>query len=459
MRSGFVTIICLISVLLASCMVGPRYTRPEVRVPSTWQHGSASSKHLNSYGSWWRHFHDPVLNKLIEQKAPYSLNVQIAEARIQAARAGYQVTFAQLFPELNGKILPPNATGVDLAQVYGIIASFDPDLFGKKRADKQHAQENMAVEQAEKDFTVLKLQTEIATAYFTLRELQTKQRILRHNQADNKKILSMLKSNYNKGTTNYIGLAQQKALIETELAHAERNKALEIATMQQLELLTGNGPGALTSLLRPYHPIPPMAPMLDLGVPSQLLERRPDIIAAEKRVAAAHANIQSAWADLFPKLTLGWLLAWQTQALTTNLLSLVGPQSSFFGLIDVPLLSLRLSKIIDLRKREKALTVLLYEMTVLNALHEVETQHNYCKHYRSGARHLQQALTHKKLVLDLAYDTYQKGVSDFNGVLRAEEDMNRLQMAYIHEVVSYQIAQVQLYKALGGDVVKQAQAH
>ncbi|OGV26279.1 MAG: hypothetical protein A3F18_03800 [Legionellales bacterium RIFCSPHIGHO2_12_FULL_37_14] len=448
-RSAFLGVLI---VFLTSCTVGPNYTPPQARVPAKWQHGTA--KKIISYGNWWRHFHDPVLNKLIEQKAPYSLNVQIAEARIEAARSLYKAAYAQLFPELTANVFPPNATGVDLAQVYGLFATFDIDLFGKKRAAKQKAQENLAAELAEKEFTILKLQAEIATAYFSLRELQAKLRILRNNKIANNKILHMLQSNYHKGTANYIGIAQQKSLIETELANKERNKALEIAMLQQLELLTGNGPGALTKLLHRYRPMPPMAPLINLTVPSELLTRRPDIIAAEKRVAAAHADLQAAWADLFPKITLGWLLAWQTQALTTNLLSLTGSQSAFFGLLDAPLLSLRLAKMIDVRKREKALTVLLYEMTVLNALHEVEIQYNYCKHYRLGAQHLQRALTHKRVVFDVARDSYKKGVADFNGVLLAEEDMNRLQMAYTHQVLAYQIALINLYKALGGDVVK-----
>ena len=439
--------------VLSGCAVGPRYVPPVANIPLTW----ITEKHPRdtkkiTYTHWWRHFHDPVLNELIEHQVVFNLNVKIAEEQINAAQAGYSIAYAKLFPEMSVNALPPNATGFDLAQVFALTTAIEPDFFGKQRENIKRAKANLEVEQAEKDATLLKLQAEIAISYMELREIQTKKRTLQHSYTSNKDILNMLQSHYTKGTINYISLAQQKALMETELAKIEQDSALEIAIIHKLEVLTGKNHGGLTHQLHPYRPVPPMTRTINLAVPSELLRRRPDIIAAEKRVEAAHANIRVATAELFPKITMGWLLAWQTQSLSSNLFALNGPQSLFFGLLDAPLLSLRLARMVDLRKREKAVTVLVYEMTVLNALHEVETQYNYCVHSKASATHFKRALTQKKLVLFLASDSYKKGASDFNTVLRAEEDVSLLDISYLHQVVAFNVAQIRLYQALGGDI-------
>ena len=195
-----------------------------------------------------------------------------------------------------------------------------------------------------------------------------------------------------------------------------------------------------------------MTQNVNLGVPSELLRRRPDIIAAERRIAAAHANIRVAIANLFPQISVGWLLGWQTQTIASNLIALQNPESTFFGTFNAPLLNLSLYRNIDLKKREKVLAVLQYEITVLTALHDVETQYNYCLHYKASANHLKQAVDKKQLVLKLANNIYQKGAADFNTVLRSEEDLDLLETAYLHNIVIEQLAKINLYKALGGGI-------
>lgn len=438
-------------ILFSSCSIGPNYTPPAPPIHH-WTH-APQTNHIN-YTQWWRHFHDPILNTLIEKNATSNIHIEIAEARIQTAKTKYSLSYAQLYPELGANILPPNATGFDLAQVFGLMAHIEPDLFGKQREGIKQARALVEVQQAEKDYTLLKLQAEIATDYIQLRAIQTKNYWLKKNDKQHQNLLSILKSKYHKGQINYISIAQQKALIESELAKLEENDAIETAIIHKLEALTGQQPGSLIKQLSVYHPIPAIAPMIHLTAPSQLLRRRPDIIIAEKRVQAAHANIRIAMAELFPKITLGWLLAWQTQSLATTLFALQGPQSAFFGLLDAPLLSIRLSRIVDLRKREKALAVLIYELTVLNAFHEVETEQSYCIHRKISALHFKRALEQKKLVLYLTNDAYQKGVQDYSQVLVAEKELNNLEIAYLRQVVNYHLSQIKLYQALGGDVIE-----
>lgn len=439
----------VIGLFLSSCSVGPRYEPPTALTPSAWNVSDNSKKPVHLKG-WWRAFHDPILNKLIEHSALYNLSLQMANARISTARTEYSIAFAQLFPRLNADALPPTGTGKNLTQVTAISALIEPDLFGKQRETRHRAQANVNAEIAERDFALLTLQAEIATSYLELRETQARIHALKNNLQGNRDLLIFLNSRYKSGLTSYINIAQQKALIEIQAADLEQNKAIVMMLLHKIELLTGNNPGVLANQLLPYHAIPQITTPVSLGIPSTLLCRRPDIIAAKERVEAAHANIRVAMANLFPQVNLGWLFAWQTQSIASFLVSLQHPESSFFGTLTAPLINMSLYRIVDLKKREKALLVLQYQLTVMRAFHEVETQYYYYKYHKQSVAHLKRALLQKKLILKLAKDTYQKGAQDFNTVIRAEEDVNHVEMSYLHTLVMYQTARINLYKALGG---------
>ncbi|MCX7116617.1 MAG: efflux transporter outer membrane subunit [Legionellales bacterium] len=437
---------------LTNCSVGPTYEPPVSPMPTTWSISTEQVPPSTLKHAWWREFHDPVLNKLIEQQALFNLSIQATLARVQTARAEYGVAFAQLFPKLSADALPPNGTGFDLTQVLALSASIEPDFFGKQKEKRHRAKASLDAEIALHDFAMLNLHADIATAYVEFREAQTKDKIFQRNLKDNRQVLTLLKGKYKSGLTSYMNIAGQRALISTQLAELEQNRALITMILHKIEQLTGNFPNALAQQLDPYKPVPQMKRKISLGAPSELLRRRPDIIAAERRVAAAHANISVAMANLFPQITLGWLLAWQTQTLASNIFAMQDPESTFFGVFSAPLLNMSLYKIVDLRKREKALAVVEYQMTVLSALHDVATQYDFCEHYQASARHFKDAALQKRLVLKLSKNTYEKGVSDFNTVLRAEEELNHLEMAYLHQVVIYQVAQINLYKSLGGGI-------
>lgn len=437
--------------LLSSCSVGPDYVPPIASVPTSWHEPTNNDKAMLIHG-WWRDFHDPILNELIEQCTRANLTIKMAQARVRTARAEYRVAFAQLLPNVNIDALPPDGTGFDLTQVLALSGTIEPDFFGKKRENRHRAQANLNAERAERDFAILTLQAEIATSYLELRETQTKNKILEHNLNSNRDILQFLKSRHQAGLTQYIHVAQQDAFIESQLAELEQNKAIIMMILHKIELLTGLHPGALAKKLLPYQPLPHLTRKISLGIPAHLLCRRPDIVAAEERVAATHANIRVAMANLFPQITLGWLLAWQTQSIASSIFAMQDPESTFFGTFTAPLINLALYRIVDVRKREEAIAVVNYEITVLRALHEVETHYNFYQRYQASARHLKQAVKQKRLVFKLSQDSYKKGMSDFNTVLRTEEDLNHLEVALLHQVVLYQTAKINLYKALGGGI-------
>ncbi len=436
-------------IFLVSCSVGPSYIPPTVVVPSTWS-GSKKVAQNPSHVFWWREFNDPLLTELIEQKSLQNLDFKTAHARVLMARADYNIAFAQFFPKASANLLPPDGTGTGLAQLLALSASIEPDLFGKLKENRNLVAANLQANEATEAFSLLNLQAEIASTYLEFREAQQKEMILQSNRKGTQQILQVLNSRYKSGLNNYLDIAQQEALIATQAAELEQNRALMSMISHKLELLTGQLPGGLSRKLSKPQTLPQNLRSVDLGIPAELLRRRPDIIAAERRVAAAHANIRVATANLFPQVSVGWLVAWQAQTVSSNIISLHNATSSFLGTFNAPIFNLSLLQTVSLREREKVLAVLQYELTVMRALHEVELQASYCGFYQKSAKNLKEAVSKKRLVLKLANNVYQKGSSDFATVYHAEEDVNRLEMAYLHEVVAYQIAKVNLHKALGG---------
>ena len=447
-QPSYLVIACI---LLQSCSVGPEYVPPTATVPAQWSGTSHNNLITKPKTTWWQSFNDPLLNKLEEQQVASNLSLQTAKARIQTARAEYSVAYAQMFPRANADFLPPDGTGEGLTQVFAISAFLEPDLFGKQKQNRQRAQAIVDAEEAEYAYTLLNLQAEIASSYLELREAQKKDEILHHTLTAGKQVLGLLTSRYHSGLSNYLNTSQQDALILTQLAEIEQNKAIIMMIIHKLELLTGNPPGLLTPQLAKPRSIPQITQKTTLEIPSEILRRRPDIIAAERRVAAAHANIRVATANLFPQVTaLGWLYAWQTQALSTNLLALQNTTSSVLATFNIPLLNLTINRMVDVREREKAVAVLQYDLAILRALHEVETQYEFCQHYEKSAAYLKHAVEKKRLAFKLAKNSYQNGASDFNTVLMAQEDLNHLELSYLHNVVIFQMAKIKLYTALGG---------
>lgn len=432
-----------------ACSVGPEYVPPSVALPSKWSEGS--SDQTSPELLWWRHFHDPLLNELIEQKASCNLSIQVAQARVMVAQAEYAVAYAQLFPRASANLLPPSGTGEGLTQVIALSTFIEPDLFGKYKETRRKAHALVQAEEADRDAAILHLYEEIASSYLELREAQTSLDILQRNLASNQSLLHIITSRHRSGLVKYLDIAQQDGLIQTQLAEAEKTKAQILALIHKVEILVGQNPGILKPILSIHKPVPRIAQPITLNIPASLLLRRPDIIAAERRVAATHADIRIATANLFPNVNvLGWLFAWQTQTLGSSIFAMQSTASTLLATFNLPVLNLTLNRLVDVREREKAVAVVHYQLTVLRALHEVETQYNFSQYYLNSANYLKKAVEKKRLVNSLAKDSYEQGLSDFNTVLRAEEEVNRLETSYVHNIVIYEIARIKLYTALGG---------
>lgn len=421
-------------------------------MPARWTQGPNQPLTLSKQPKWWRQLHDPILNQLIEELAPLNLDVKKAEIRIKVAQKEYQRATAQLLPVVAFTALPPNGTGVDLTQVLALTATITPDFFGRVRQTQKRMLAFKEVEEANRNYLMLNLTAEITSSYLTLREAQARAIILQKNIQNNQHTLHFLQSRFKSGINTYIPIALQTSLMETQKAKITQNRALIRMLIHKIEQLTGQLPGQLSKRLLSYHPMPTFHHPIRLGVPSELLRRRPDIIAAERRVAGAHANIRIALASLFPPINLGWMLGWQTQTIASSLMALNNPESTFFGTTDATLLNFTQYQTINVKKGDKQLAILDYRKTVLKALHEVETQYNYCKDYQESLLHFKKSVKQQQLALRLLRESYEKSDTDFNTVLQSESTLMQLELAYLHHQLIENVARINLYQALGGEV-------
>lgn len=443
-KTGYIPIACS---MLFACSVGHKYTQPDNLTPSHWVAGKNETQAQTH--AWWRQYNDPILNSLLEQQINANLNLRSARERLKKAQKEYLVATSYFWPKVGAHAYPPQGTGARINQLVGINTVIEADLFGRLQQTRLRAKAYVEAENNSQQFTLLNIQTEIANSYIELRETQQRKRILHASQARSRQLLDVINSRYRNGFCDYVDVVQQKSLISVLQSDAELTDGFIKILVHKLEILTGNLPGALNKTLSTFTPIPTSKQKIDLGIPSSLLSHRPDIMAAEKLVAAAHANINIALASLFPQLSLGWLFAWQTRLISANLVSFSNPQSTFFGTFNAPLFDLGAYRNLDVYKQEKILLVIQYEMTVLNALHEVENQYTNYIHNKASAVYLKKAAQQKQLALKLTKEKYQKGLTSYDTLFRLQDDLNHIELSYVHTVSLREQARINLYHALG----------
>jgi len=301
------------ALLLAACAVGPDYVRPDTKMPAAfvespdWQRAQPAD--AAPRGPWWTSFGDPDLNRLQEQAAQANQNLAVAEAHYRQAQAAVDQARAGLFPTLsasagltrsangtNGLKLPPQTL-----HVASVSASWVPDLWGSVRRSLESADANAAASAATLANAVLSLQSELATDYFTLRVADEQQRLLEEAVQAYQHSLDLTLSRYRGGVAAQSDVVQARAQLE-----ATKAQAIDVGiTRGQMEhaiaVLLGQTPEAFTVPRRSFLLVVPAVPA---QLPAALLQRRPDVAAAERLAAAANAQIGVAQAAFFPSLTL-----------------------------------------------------------------------------------------------------------------------------------------------------------
>jgi NodT family efflux transporter outer membrane factor (OMF) lipoprotein len=445
-------------IVCSACTVGPKYQRPVVaQTPvafkaitgnDDWKMATPSDTLLK--GKWWEIFGDPQLNQLEERVNIDNQNVKQAEAQFRQARALVDLNHAAYYPTIGSS---PSIAQTDRAIGPGstfslpVTASWEPDLWGRVRLAVQNATDNAQVSAADLENIRLSAQALLATDYFLLSASDMQQTVLIDTIAAYQKNLELTTNRYNGGVASKTDVS----LAQTQLAGARAQSTdLRVARAQYehaIAVLTGQAPASLEISAGKINAPPPPIPV---ALPSQLLERRPDIAATERLVAAANANVGIAETAYYPTVTLSASAGF----LSTNLQTLFEWASRSWSA--GPGLS---QTLFDFGRRGATLkgaeasydaTVASYRQTVLSAFQEVEDDLAALRYLAEEAAQQQEAVTAANQSLALEIDRYKAGTDSYLNVITTQTIALSDQQNAITILQRRMVAAVDLVKAVGG---------
>ncbi|HTR41919.1 MAG TPA: efflux transporter outer membrane subunit [Pseudomonadales bacterium] len=484
--------ILIAAAVAAGCTVGPVYQKPKVSLEKNFAELSGNANTNPPPADWWKTFHDPELEKLINEAGRENYDLQIATLRVREARYQRNIMAGNLLPtvDANAGYLraygsknvnlpigggdPPDPPGMDAnddafenelsvlgkgglpgvwSDLYqmGFDATWEIDVFGGIRRRVEAANEQMQAAVESRRNMAITLSAEVARDYMELRGTQERLDIARKNLSDQKIILQVTKSMRTNGLASDLEVTQAAAEVATTSATVPPLEATSRRLIHALSILLAREPTALASELEMVKPLPVTPPEIPVGLPSQLLERRPDIREAERQIAAATANIGVAEADLFPKFALTGGSAGIDSSQPGSLFSL----NSRYFLISPTITwrifdAGRIANNIKLQKAGKEEAVLQYRSTILTALQEVEDALVMTATDQARRADLIEALNQSRQSLALSRQQYEHGLSNFLNVLDAERAVFSAEDNLTQSDESISTDMVALYKSLGG---------
>nr|WP_277602505.1 efflux transporter outer membrane subunit [Parahaliea mediterranea] len=451
--------------LLAGCAVGPRYQPPSIDAPGQWQGAAARSADLED-AQWWRAFGDPQLDALVQRALEANHDLRMAALRVQQARAIRASTAGGAYPSAdlgagarrqrfsgNGPDPVAFIPGQSLNQHgyrMGLDLAWELDLFGHTRRQVEAADARVEQSAALARGTGLMVSAEVAAAYFELRGLQRRLAITADNIALQRSTVELVERQLGAGLVSEFDLDRARAQLQRTRAQLPELRGQRGALANRLAVLLARTPGEVANSL--FSSAPPALPprRIPAGLPSEVLQRRPDVMAAERALAAATADIGVATAALFPRFSLTAGLG-RASSHSDNWL---GSASETYGLgvgLDWPVFAggaLRADiQVAEARNSEAALR---YEQVVLQALAEVETALLRYSESLNARAELDRASDTSARVVRLARRRYEEGVTGFLDVLDAERELRRAEDQLARAETESLLQLVALYRALGG---------
>jgi len=446
---------------LTGCAVGPNYKRPAVTTPDTYRGlaPEAGPQTAASIGDekWWTVFQDQQLQQLIREALAQNYDVRIAAARILQAQALLGITRADQFPTIAGgaaasnqrfprtKVTPATETS---SNVVNLSLFWELDFWGKFRRATEAARANLLATEWGQRAVISSLVSNVATAYFQLLELDMEMEISTRTLSSRKESLRLVEVRAKGGATSLMDVRQSEQLVYTAAAEIPD---LERRIEQQenfISILLGRNPSSITR----GKPLieTTLLPNLPAGLPSSLIERRPDIQSAEQQLVAANARIGVAKAAYFPQITLTADAGYQSSALT-NLFT--GPAGfwNFGGQLAQPIFTGgRIRSNVRLTEAQKQEAVLFYQQSIQQAFREVsDSLVAYRKNQDFRAQ--QQLLSNAaEDAVRLANMRYRGGVTSYLEVLDSDTRFFDAQLGLAQAQLNERLALVQVYNALGG---------
>jgi multidrug efflux system outer membrane protein len=465
----------LLFFMLAGCTVGPVYKTPEVETPCEWHGGRSKGMNSDSPDSflWWERLGDPVLNSLIQRTAAANLDLRIAATRILEARAIGKGKSAQLYPHIDGSIcsgqvynkesllqgILKNATpqghgksntlNTSFFEI-GFDADWEIDLFGMtdheikaQKAESEASQENFG-------YIWVTLSAETARNYIELRGFQQKLTLVNLKIESLRNSLQLTKNLWEEGFVSLIELRRAEEELST---FSTQRPPIELAidkSIHRLSVLLGSVPGTLFEELGDLGPLPCLPDQTPVGLPSELLRRRPDIRRAERELAAATEKVGSAVAALFPRLSLRAFVG----DIGTWLPSLFHSGSNTWFASPQLLLPIFNSRMllqdVDYNEIKTRSALYEYQKTVLNAFEEAENAIGSFQSDQERNQHLARSKNSIGEAYSLTLNLYENGMKNYLEVLLVNQSRLSAEEAYLQSQVELLLQYISLYKALGG---------
>jgi outer membrane protein, multidrug efflux system len=464
--------------LLMGCAVGPKYQRPQVSIPEEWTVAAPRKTSTKPPGTdeWWASFQAPQLNSLVERAINHNLDLKLALERVQEARAAKGVARSGYFPSIDASVSATRLRGgINQGVIRAVPSSADPDartslispfetnvfqgsvsalweldVFGGIRRGVEAATADMiAAEENRRDVQVILL-GDVGRGYAQLRGFQRRLEIANKNIQAQQETLDLTTARAQAGLAAEFDVSRAAAQLESRKAVVPTLLSGIDVSIHRLSVLLGEEPGALRRELEETRPIPSGGPSVEVGLPSDLLKRRPDIRRAEAQVPAATARIGEARADLFPR----FVLTGTAGRHATQLGDLTLGLGNFFSIgpgIRLPLFTGgRIRSNIAVQTCRQRAALVSYESTILGALEEVQNALvNYSQEQQRRDR-LNQAVQHRQLSADLALEQYRAGLVDFLSVLEAQRELYTNEDQLVQSQTDVTTHLVALYRALGG---------
>ena len=457
-------------VLLASCSaVGPDYERPGTEMPASFGHPAFQAPATQGFDPWWETFHDPVLTGLIEDAVQRNQDVRVAVAAVREVRAARRITGSRSMPSMdanadyrrlrvseNGVIDFGTLSDAGLADIEtdlyqtGLEASWEIDVFGSVRRDNEAALARVEEVDERLADALVAVTAEVGLAYIDLRGAERELAVLRRNIEVQSETLTLIRNRLRTGIASEIDLERARSqLARTSAQEPLLQAAIDVATYR-LAVLTGRMPGELTDSLKGSAELVVRGDLVPVGLPSELLLRRPDVRAAERGLHAATADVGVATADHYPRFFLTGAGGFES----VSFADLFETQSGFFAI--GPSIRWPVFRGGELRARVEAAEARVdaqyarYRQSILLAVEDVE---------RSLVGYGQQELRRRELVesrdaaahaANLVRQIYERGLVQFLEVLDAERRALEVDLELVRSEAEVTRQAIRLYRSLGG---------
>jgi len=468
-------VVLLAFATLAGCAVGPDYQTPFLSLPANWTGDRPKqTARAPKLARWWNHLNDPLLNALIDEAVVSNLDVATSKAKIREARAARQEAIASFLPSITGSgsatrnsagsagetstsvssstTVGTSNTAIGIYDQFqaGFDASWEMDLFGANRRSVEAATRGVEASEDDLQTTLLTLVGDIAADYVDARGYQVRIALARHTSSSQRETAALTRTKFEAGTATAVDVAKAVAQASSTEADIPSYEAAYTVDVYRLSILIGREPTALGSALKRAIPIPAPREPLSKGIPADILLNRPDIRAAERRLAQATAKIGQADAALYPDVSL-------TGSVSTSALKLGDlTKSSSIGWsygpsISVPIFDAgKLRAAVDVSQAQRDQYYTAFRSAVLTALQDVENAIVSLNREKARLRSLTESADNYREASRLSHTLYENGSTSFLDVLDSERSLYSSEDSLLQSEVAVVKDYIALAKALGG---------